>query len=48
MKLIFSIPKPKPIPQQQTIPAPVVKPIINPFKNIFSRLESSGQCNSCG
>ena len=48
MKLIFSIPKPKPIPQQQNIPAPVVKPMINSFINIFSRLESSGSCKSCG
>lgn len=48
MKLIFSIPKPKPIPQSQNIPVHIVKPVINTFTNIFSRLDSSGPCNSCG
>ena len=53
MKMIFSVPKPKPIPQIQVVSISNEKiiqntNIINPFTNIFSRLTSSGPCKSCG
>lgn len=58
MKMIFSIPKPKNanFVQKQNIQNHIQKPVnqpssviyINPFTNIFSRLQSSGPCKSCG
>lgn len=48
--MIFSIPKPKPIPQISPIliKKNSEKTDIIPFMNIFSRLTSSGPCKSCG
>lgn len=56
--MIFSIPKPKNVNfvqkqnKQNHIQKPVNQPssaiYINPFTNIFSRLQSSGPCKSCG
>ena len=52
MKMCFSIPKPvpqKPVPQSIPQSIPHKQPIsINPFSNIFYRLQSSGSCKSCG
>jgi len=58
MRMIFSIPKPKPQPQSQihrTIHSTSNQHINNEslvishsFHNIFSRLQSSGKCSSCG
>ena len=54
MKMVFSSIKPKiMVPQQpknesRNLHHPTVKTYINPFTNIFSRLQSSGSCSSCG
>lgn len=54
MKMVFSSIKPKIVvpaqPKNQTrnLDHPTVKNYINPFINIFSRLQSSGSCSSCG
>lgn len=48
--MIFSIPKSKPVPQIQT-QSVQNKPnniISGQFINIFSRIEKSGSCKSCG
>lgn len=58
MRMVFSIPVPKPLPQIQNTRA--VRSTTNPtstneslvisysFNNIFSRLRTSGKCTSCG
>lgn len=54
MKMVFSSIKPKMVvpvqPKNETrnLHHPTVKNYINPFNNIFSRLQSSGSCSSCG
>jgi hypothetical protein len=58
MKMIFSIPKPKNVnsiqnqnkqnSQKSVNNHPASTMYINPFTNIFSRLQSSGPCKSCG
>ena len=55
MKMIFSSIKPKTVvpvqPKNETrnLHHPTLKATyINPFTNIFSRLQTSGSCSSCG
>jgi hypothetical protein len=49
MKMIFSNSKAKPIPQIIKNQIFIEKSVIKySFMNIFSRLESSGSCKSCG
>lgn len=53
MKMIFSITKPEKVQliQKQNQNKNITqtpKIYINPFNNIFSRLQTSGSCSSCG
>jgi hypothetical protein len=48
MQMFYTIPKPKPIPQIQPTFQKTVDVVPNPFTNIFSRLQTSGKCGSCG
>lgn len=59
MRMVFSIPAKKPVPQTQSQPKNHMNNtkiftnteslvIPNLFNNIFDRLHTSGKCSSCG